>query len=99
MKQMERGGNLDIFGTREYGQDVRTQNITAVSAVANIVKSSLGPVGLDKVCGRAIQRGRGGRRRRREALTARSNRGLEGLGVLCPPLALGSCAPFFSSLL
>ena len=49
MKQMERGGNLDVFGTREYGQDVRTQNITAVSAVANIVKSSLGPVGLDKV--------------------------------------------------
>ena len=49
MKQMERGGNLDVFGTREYGQDVRTQNITAVSAVANIIKSSLGPVGLDKV--------------------------------------------------
>eukprot|EP00213_Chloropicon_mariensis_P006606 CAMPEP_0197472978 /NCGR_PEP_ID=MMETSP1309-20131121/4253_1 /TAXON_ID=464262 /ORGANISM="Genus nov. species nov., Strain RCC998" /LENGTH=549 /DNA_ID=CAMNT_0043011851 /DNA_START=296 /DNA_END=1945 /DNA_ORIENTATION=- len=49
MKQMERGGNLDVFGTREYGQDVRTQNITAVSAVANIVKSSLGPVGLDKM--------------------------------------------------
>lgn len=49
MKQMERGGQMDVFGTREYGQDVRTQNITAVSAVANIVKSSLGPVGLDKV--------------------------------------------------
>ena len=49
MKQMERGGKLDVFGTREYGQDVRTQNITAVSAVANIIKSSLGPVGLDKV--------------------------------------------------
>ena len=26
-------------------------NITAVQAVANIVKSSLGPVGLDKVLG------------------------------------------------
>lgn len=49
MKQMERGGQMDVFGTREYGQDVRTQNITAVSAVANIVKSSLGPVGLDKM--------------------------------------------------
>jgi hypothetical protein len=27
----------------------RTQNVTAVTAIANIVKSSLGPVGLDKV--------------------------------------------------
>lgn len=30
-------------------QDVRTGNVTAVMAIANIVKSSLGPVGLDKV--------------------------------------------------
>lgn len=29
--------------------DVRTQNVTAVAAVANIVKTSLGPVGLDKM--------------------------------------------------
>ena len=28
---------------------MRTQNVTAVVAIANIVKSSLGPVGLDKV--------------------------------------------------
>lgn len=31
------------------GQDVRSQNVTAVTALANIVKSSLGPVGLDKM--------------------------------------------------
>jgi len=38
-----------FFGERESGQDVRQSNVTAVQAVANIVKSSLGPVGLDKV--------------------------------------------------
>ncbi|CAL5331367.1 unnamed protein product [Camellia sinensis] len=38
----------DIMGERLYGQDVRTQNVMACQAVANIVKSSLGPVGLDK---------------------------------------------------
>ena len=38
-----------FFGERESGQDVRQANVTAVQAVANIVKSSLGPVGLDKV--------------------------------------------------
>lgn len=40
---------LDISGDRQSGQDVRTQNVTACQAVANIVKSSLGPVGLDKM--------------------------------------------------
>ena len=40
---------LQLQGERRSGQDVRTQNITAVAAIANIVKSSLGPVGLDKV--------------------------------------------------
>ncbi|OAY69420.1 T-complex protein 1 subunit alpha [Ananas comosus] len=38
----------DILGERHSGQDVRTQNVMACRAVANIVKSSLGPVGLDK---------------------------------------------------
>ena len=38
-----------FFGERESGQDVRQSNVTAVQAVANIVRSSLGPVGLDKV--------------------------------------------------
>jgi T-complex protein 1 subunit alpha len=40
---------LQIGGTRESGQDVRTQNVTAACAVANIVKTSLGPLGLDKM--------------------------------------------------
>ena len=30
-------------------QDVRTQNVMAASSIANIVKSSLGPAGLDKM--------------------------------------------------
>jgi T-complex protein 1 subunit alpha len=48
----QQGGNnarLQIQGDRQSGQDVRTQNALAVSAIANIVKTSLGPVGLDKV--------------------------------------------------
>lgn len=40
---------LSIAGERRTGQDVRTQNVTAALAIANIVKSSLGPVGLDKM--------------------------------------------------
>lgn len=40
---------LQLQGERQAGQDVRTQNVTAVAAIANIVKTSLGPVGLDKV--------------------------------------------------
>ncbi|KAF5826957.1 chaperonin Cpn60/TCP-1 family [Dunaliella salina] len=46
---MASGPRLQIAGERQSGQDVRTQNVTAVSAVANVVKSSLGPVGLDKM--------------------------------------------------
>jgi len=44
-----RNAALQIRGERESGSDVRTNNVTAVQAVANIVKSSLGPVGLDKM--------------------------------------------------
>ncbi|XP_038051731.1 T-complex protein 1 subunit alpha-like [Patiria miniata] len=40
---------LSVFGERTSGDTVRHQNVTAASAVANIVKSSLGPVGLDKM--------------------------------------------------
>eukprot|EP00475_Leptophrys_vorax_P035103 TRINITY_DN574_c0_g1_i2.p1 TRINITY_DN574_c0_g1~~TRINITY_DN574_c0_g1_i2.p1 ORF type:complete len:456 (-),score=164.05 TRINITY_DN574_c0_g1_i2:397-1737(-) len=40
---------LALFGERRSGEDVRTENVTAAQAVANIVKSSLGPVGLDKM--------------------------------------------------
>ena len=42
-------GNLQIEGSRSQGSDVRTQNITACTAVANVVRSSLGPTGLDKM--------------------------------------------------
>ncbi|CAH9096759.1 unnamed protein product [Cuscuta europaea] len=41
--------SIDISGERQYGQDVRTQNVMACQAIANIVKSSLGPLGLDKM--------------------------------------------------
>lgn len=40
---------LNIGGHRVSGQDVRQQNVLAAMSVANIVKSSLGPVGLDKM--------------------------------------------------
>eukprot|EP01133_Synstelium_polycarpum_P017766 gene17766-21193_t len=40
---------LNIDGERISGQDVRTQNVTAVTSIANVVKSSLGPIGLDKM--------------------------------------------------
>lgn len=40
---------LTLAGTRQSGQSVRTQNVMAASSIANIVKSSLGPVGLDKM--------------------------------------------------
>ncbi|KRT83738.1 hypothetical protein AMK59_4675, partial [Oryctes borbonicus] len=40
---------LSVAGTRMSGQPVRTQNVMAAATIANIVKSSLGPVGLDKM--------------------------------------------------
>lgn len=40
---------LSLDGERTSGQDIRTQNVTAALAIANIVKSSLGPTGLDKM--------------------------------------------------
>jgi T-complex protein 1 subunit alpha len=40
---------LSIDGERQTGSDVRTQNVTAVIAIANVVKTSFGPVGLDKM--------------------------------------------------
>lgn len=43
------GELLNINGERQSGDTVRSQNVTAVNAIANIVKSSLGPVGLDKM--------------------------------------------------
>lgn len=40
---------LTVGGDRTTGQSVRSQNVMAASSIANIVKSSLGPVGLDKM--------------------------------------------------
>jgi T-complex protein 1 subunit alpha len=40
---------VGMLGQREQGQDVRTQNIMAVLSLSNIVKTSLGPQGLDKM--------------------------------------------------
>lgn len=40
---------LNLDGEISSGEDVRQQNVTAVVAIANIVKSSLGPEGLDKM--------------------------------------------------
>ncbi|XP_046672544.1 T-complex protein 1 subunit alpha [Homalodisca vitripennis] len=40
---------LSVAGFRSSGTPVRTQNVMAASSIANIVKSSLGPVGLDKM--------------------------------------------------
>ncbi|KAJ1800809.1 chaperonin-containing T-complex alpha subunit Cct1 [Coemansia sp. RSA 2399] len=41
--------HLFIGGTRVSGQEVRSQNVMAAMSIANVVKSSLGPVGLDKM--------------------------------------------------
>lgn len=40
---------LTIHGERQSGADVRAGNVTAVTALANILRSSLGPQGLDKM--------------------------------------------------
>lgn len=40
---------LGIQGERETGNDVRQGNVMAVQSIANIVKTSLGPQGLDKL--------------------------------------------------
>lgn len=44
-----RSAGLFIGGKRLSGADIREQNVLAVQTVANIVKTSLGPVGLDKM--------------------------------------------------
>merc|ERR1712066_1034019 len=43
------GQSIGIAGERSTGQEVRTQNVMAALSVANVVKSSLGPIGLDKM--------------------------------------------------
>jgi len=42
-------GTLSIGGERITGDSVRTQNVLAATAIANIVRTSLGPLGLDKM--------------------------------------------------
>ncbi|EAY10703.1 chaperonin subunit alpha1 CCTalpha, putative [Trichomonas vaginalis G3] len=42
-------GSLKIDGQRQQGENVRVQNVRAAMAVANVVRSSLGPIGLDKM--------------------------------------------------
>jgi T-complex protein 1 subunit alpha len=38
-----------LGGDRVSGQDIRDQNVMAAQSIANIIKSSLGPLGLDKM--------------------------------------------------
>jgi T-complex protein 1 subunit alpha len=45
----ENESKLQINGERFSGNDVREQNVSAAVTIANIVKSSLGPQGLDKM--------------------------------------------------
>lgn len=40
---------LAIGGERTSGADIRKQNVLAATAIANILRSSLGPIGLDKM--------------------------------------------------
>jgi hypothetical protein len=49
MQDFGAAGLTGLEGDRKAGQDVRTQNVMACMAIANIVKTSLGPVGLDKM--------------------------------------------------
>lgn len=44
-----RNAGLFIGGERMSGSEIRDQNVLAAQSIANIVKSSLGPVGLDKM--------------------------------------------------
>lgn len=38
-----------LHGSQDSGESVRSQNVSAVSVLANIMKTSLGPLGLDKM--------------------------------------------------
>jgi len=40
---------LSVNGERTSGESIRTQNVMAAATLSNIVKSSLGPLGLDKM--------------------------------------------------
>eukprot|EP00732_Lithocolla_globosa_P003288 Lithocolla_globosa_v1_NODE_2567_length_1950_cov_17.572559.p1 type:complete len:554 gc:universal NODE_2567_length_1950_cov_17.572559:1906-245(-) len=49
LKSQGQKSALTLGGERTVGEEVRVQNVTACASIANIVKSSLGPVGLDKM--------------------------------------------------
>ncbi|KAL7410693.1 putative t-complex protein 1 alpha subunit (tcp-1-alpha) [Mrakia frigida] len=49
MFQRDPRAGLFLGGDRVSGAEVRNQNVLAAQTIANIVKSSLGPVGLDKM--------------------------------------------------
>ncbi|GEQ72258.1 hypothetical protein JCM33374_g5945 [Metschnikowia sp. JCM 33374] len=49
MYSAARSDTLFLGGEKVSGDDIRNQNVMAALAVANVVKSSLGPVGLDKM--------------------------------------------------
>ncbi|CAK1358534.1 T-complex protein 1 subunit alpha [Cercospora beticola] len=49
MFEQSRSGTLFLGGTKISGSDIRDQNVLATQAIANIVKSSFGPSGLDKM--------------------------------------------------
>ncbi|KAL1972825.1 hypothetical protein VTN31DRAFT_6367 [Thermomyces dupontii] len=48
-EQPRNGGTLFLGGQKITGADVRDQNVMATQAIANVVKSSFGPSGLDKM--------------------------------------------------
>merc|ERR1712230_127722 len=48
-EQPRNAGTLFLGGTKVSGQDIREANVLATQAIANVVKSSFGPSGLDKM--------------------------------------------------
>ncbi|KAF9036593.1 chaperonin Cpn60/TCP-1 family [Panaeolus papilionaceus] len=49
MYQRDPRAGAFLGGDRVSGQDIRDQNVLAAQTIANVVKSSLGPMGLDKM--------------------------------------------------
>ncbi|KAF2754361.1 t-complex protein-like protein 1 [Pseudovirgaria hyperparasitica] len=48
-EQPRNAGTLFLGGQKITGQDIRDQNVLATQAIANVIKSSFGPSGLDKM--------------------------------------------------
>ncbi|MCJ1235741.1 T-complex protein 1 subunit alpha [Varicellaria rhodocarpa] len=48
-EQPRNAGTLFLGGTKISGADIRDQNVLATQAISNVVKSSFGPLGLDKM--------------------------------------------------